>query len=79
MMCKAIEGLSDDDAERLVSDFKQLLNGTADEAVRRRLGDITALEGVRRFPARARCASIAFEALAAALRKDGRKVLSTGC
>lgn len=79
MLCAAVEGKSAEEAALLIEDFKKLLNGSADHASRERLGELVSLEGVRRFPARARCASIAFEALAAVLRKDSGAVVTTGC
>ena len=79
MVCAAVDGRSPQEAAALVDDFKQLLSGAADEAAKSRLGEIVSLEGVRRFPARARCASIAFEALASLLRKESGKVVTTEC
>jgi nitrogen fixation NifU-like protein len=65
LMASAIETRPVAEAEQLVKDFRALISGLADEQARERLGPLVALEGVRKFPARARCASIAFEALAA--------------
>lgn len=44
----------------------------ADEAVRERLGELVALEGVREFPSRLRCATLPAEALTAALKEASK-------
>lgn len=47
----------------IVSDFQSLLDGECAEGQRKILGPLVALEGVRQFPIRRRCALLAFEAL----------------
>lgn len=60
---EAVEGLRSAFAEALQPDG---------EGLPAEFGDMRALEGVRRFPSRARCAVLAFDALAGALAEaDG--------
>lgn len=47
----------------LIDDFQDMLAGRESPELRERLGQLIALEGVRKFPARRRCAALAFEAL----------------
>ena len=55
---KRLEELSD-----VVSSFQALLDGELEDEKKKALGPLVALEGVRQFPIRRRCASLAFEAL----------------
>lgn len=50
----------------------QNMNAGADEAMRERLGELVALEGVREFPSRLRCATLPAEALTAALKESSK-------
>jgi nitrogen fixation NifU-like protein len=72
LMAEVIEGRTLADAISCIDDFQSLLSGQADESTRQRLGSLVALEGVKKFPVRMRCAMLAFEAL----RRIGAKTLS---
>ena len=65
---KRISELSD-----LVSDFQALLDGECGDSQRKVLGPLVALEGVRQFPIRRRCALLAFEALQRIVRASEAK------
>lgn len=73
MMTVQMAGVTVPEAEEKVREVVTLLTGEeepeADLAV---LGDIAALLGVRRFPARIKCATLAWHALLAALRGEER-------
>jgi nitrogen fixation NifU-like protein len=65
MMTAAVTGRSAPEIDALYADLEALLAGAPpDEA---RLGELVALAGVARFPVRRRCATLAWEALRAAL------------
>ncbi|RMD86340.1 MAG: SUF system NifU family Fe-S cluster assembly protein [Candidatus Dadabacteria bacterium] len=72
MMAEICEGLALDDVVKLYDMFDHLVKkgreGYSEEELEE-LGDALALEGVRKFPARIRCAVLAWEALREALSK----------
>lgn len=69
LLTERVRGLRPAEALALGDELRRLLDRgpahlTADRA---RLGDLVALEGTRAYPTRVRCATLAWEALAAAL------------
>lgn len=67
MMTAAMTGLCVDEAELLASEMtRRLVHGNSDEP-RTGLGKFRALDGVREYPGRIKCATLAWEALRAAL------------
>jgi nitrogen fixation protein NifU and related proteins len=78
LMTETLPGRSAEDALRLLAAFEVLCSKepTADgqtgaEQDRQVLERLRALAGVRAFPARIRCATLAWQTMAAALRGDG--------
>ena len=67
MMTLAVRGRSVAEVERLHAAFEALLAAGPEAVHGTDLGDLRAFAGVRRFPSRARCARLPWEALAAAL------------
>src|SRR5439155_23453357 len=61
MMTEAVKGKSTDDAHKLVEGFKAMMKGEGepDES----LGDVEALQGVRKYPVRIKCAILAWTTL----------------
>lgn len=75
LMTETVKGKSIVDAGRLFDRFQHMITASADTTVER-LGKLTALAGVRQFPVRVKCASLAWHTLRAAL--DARaEVIST--
>jgi len=68
MLTEAIMGLSLDAAEAMFASFKGMMLGS-DQVRANSLGDLEALQGVRRFPARVKCATLAWNALQQALER----------
>ena len=68
MLTEAITGLSLEDVEAFLLAFKGMMNGS-DQVNAKSLGDLAALQGVRRFPARVKCATLAWNALQQALEQ----------
>ena len=64
LMTETIIGLHDEEALAWVDDVTAQLRG---ESVNRDLGRLAALEGVREFPVRVKCATLAWHALRSAL------------
>ncbi len=85
MMTSALKGKTVAEAERLFGRFHRLITGRASGATGATearpaaaadddLGDLVVLAGVREFPMRVKCASLAWHTLRAALHSDGATV-----
>jgi len=74
LMTTAVKGKTVAEAEALFEKFHHLVtaDGTAAEA--EALGKLAVFAGVREFPARVKCASLAWHTLQAALREASAKV-----
>jgi nitrogen fixation NifU-like protein len=66
MLTVAVMGLSLKAVEALAETFKSMMDGS-DRLDEEDLGDLQALQGVRRFPARVKCAKLPWAALQMAL------------
>jgi nitrogen fixation NifU-like protein len=66
LMTESIKGKSVADAKVLFNSFQQMITAPPDSPVDR-LGKLTALAGVRQFPIRIKCASLAWHTLQAAI------------
>ncbi|MBV8195025.1 MAG: SUF system NifU family Fe-S cluster assembly protein [Candidatus Dormibacteraeota bacterium] len=67
MLCESVRGMSLPDARTLAERFRSMLQG-ADVDID--LGDLDALRGVRAYPVRVKCATLAWNALLQALLTD---------
>ncbi len=77
LMSSIIKGMKKEEAEKLFEKFHNLVTGNlTDEAEIEELGKLAVFAGVRDFPARVKCASLAWHTLISAL-EDGKKVVST--
>lgn len=66
MMTEAIKGRKVDEAIALAKEFRAMMRGEeVDEEV---LGDLEALHGVSKFPARIKCATLGWQALETAVK-----------
>jgi nitrogen fixation NifU-like protein len=71
MMTEAAAGKAVDEAHVLVSDFTAMMRG--EEGVDpESLGDVEALAGVRKFPVRIKCATLAWHTLDEALKQAAK-------
>ena len=68
MMTEAITGLSLQAVEGVFESFKGMMDGSG-QVDAKKMGDLEALQGVRRFPARVKCAKLAWMALETALER----------
>jgi nitrogen fixation NifU-like protein len=69
LMTDAIKGKTLDEAEALYGKFHDLLTGPPDEkATGAGLGKLAVFSGVREFPARVKCATLAWHTLESALK-----------
>jgi nitrogen fixation protein NifU and related proteins len=74
LMTQRVKGRTAPEARAAIADIQSLLTGEAEPliAVEERVGDSIALKGVRKFPARVKCATLAWHALDAALTGAGK-------
>ena len=71
MMTQKIKGKSTAEAATLWDEFQGMITGKTDEnALPKELGDLRLLRGVRKFPQRVKCATLAWHALKQALSAD---------
>lgn len=75
LMTEALKGKKIEEVEDLFEDFHQMVTAT-DTTPHPELGKLEALAGVREFPARVKCATLAWHTLQAAL-KNQKKQIST--
>ncbi len=68
LMADAVEGMKVEDAHELISRFKSML--TTDEEIEfpDELEDLEALQGVKRYPIRVKCATLSWNTLEQALK-----------
>ena len=68
MMTERLIGMPVEDARRLISDFVGLIRGEK-EVQADELGDLAALEGVKQYPMRVKCATMCWHAVDTALSR----------
>jgi nitrogen fixation NifU-like protein len=72
LMTDSVKGQSLGDVEALFQDFQSMVTTPPDIAIETDgLGKLAVFAGVREFPSRVKCASLAWHALRAALRDSG--------
>jgi len=67
LMTNAVKGKSKAEAQQMIDEFQSLLTGKLSEDAPHHLGRLTILSGVREYPVRVKCATLAWHTLAAAL------------
>ena len=67
MLCEAVAGMTQEAARALAQRFRDMLKGEGDDED---LGDLEALSGVRAYPMRVKCATLAWNALLQALDSE---------
>ncbi len=75
LMTNAVKGKSRKEALEMMDEFQKLLTGQLDDSQPHHLGRLTILSGVREYPVRVKCATLAWHTLAAALK--GQEEAST--
>ena len=68
MMTELVKGRTPDEVHALGERFAEMIRGNVEAAKDQALGQARALSGVSRFPTRVRCALIAWEAMARAIK-----------
>jgi len=72
LMTESLKGKSRDEALKLLDKFHELL--TTDAAVNKELGKLVVFCGVREYPARVKCATLAWHTLKSALSNSAAPV-----
>jgi nitrogen fixation NifU-like protein len=73
MLTQKVKHTSRAQAEELMHTFQEMLTAQQDSEPDKRLGDLALLRGVRKFPLRVKCATLAWHALEQALKKPPQK------
>ena len=77
LMSQAVRGRSIDETRRLFEAFQRLVTGKTDvEEASEDLGKLRVFEGIREFPVRVKCATLAWHTLQSAL-SDGDQPVTT--
>ena len=72
MMTQLVRGKSRDDALALAGRFTEMMHGDAGAAKDKELGQARVLQGVSKFPARVKCALLAWDAFQEGLKAANR-------
>lgn len=70
MMTQAVKGKTKQEAEELFGEFHQMVTGEDNEQTTDKLGNLRIFSGVREFPVRVKCATLAWHTLHAALNNQ---------
>ena len=71
MMTQAVKGKSKEQAENMFKEFHSMVTGELDEETQENsLGNLKIFAGVREFPVRVKCATLAWHTMLAALHKQ---------
>lgn len=77
LMSTIVKGKTLEEAEKIFEEFHHMVTGTHDEEVDLgKMGKLAVFAGVKDFPARVKCASLAWHTMIAAL-KDENEIVST--
>ena len=77
VMSTTIKGKTKDEAEQLFETFHRLVTGDSSSLSAADLGRLAAFSGVSEFPARVKCATLAWHTLRSALAGEQKEVVST--
>ncbi|SES65846.1 nitrogen fixation protein NifU [Salinibacillus kushneri] len=73
MMTQAIKGKTIDEAVKLSNLFSDMIQGKKVDTEGLNIGDIQALEGVSKFPARVKCATLAWKAMEKGVGEESKE------
>jgi nitrogen fixation NifU-like protein len=74
IMTEVVRGLTEQQAHELFATFHRITTGQDDDVQLEELGKLAVLAGVRAYPARVKCATLAWHSLEAALADDATTV-----
>jgi nitrogen fixation protein NifU and related proteins len=70
MMTELVKGKKIDEALELADIFSKMMTGDEYDTEKYDLGDVEALQGVAKFPARIKCATLAWKAMEKGVKED---------
>lgn len=74
LMTEIIKGKTEQEAEDLFKKFHEMTTGKGEQASLEAVGKLAVLAGVREYPARVKCATLAWHTLDAALKNERQSV-----
>jgi len=78
MMTESLKGKTEEEADEMFQQFQNMVTAPMDqEPETEALGKLRVFAGVREFPARVKCASLAWHTLEAAIHEDTEEPVST--
>lgn len=77
VMSTTVKGKTREEAERYFETFHRLVTGDSTGLSTDELGRLAAFSGVSEFPARVKCASLAWHTLRTALESEAKEVVTT--
>ena len=77
VMSSTIKGKTKEEAERLFDTFHRLVTGDSSGLSAADLGRLAAFSGVSEFPARVKCATLAWHTLRSALEGEAKETVTT--
>ncbi|MCB1323666.1 MAG: SUF system NifU family Fe-S cluster assembly protein [Spirochaetales bacterium] len=69
MMAESVDGMTVEQAEQLIENFKAMITEGKAVELPAELEDLEALQGVKRYPIRVKCATLSWNTLEQALKK----------
>ncbi len=74
LMTEIIKGKSEAEAEALFKQFHEMTTGRAEDIQLEAIGKLAVLAGVREYPARVKCATLAWHTLDAAIKNQQQSI-----
>ena len=75
MMTQALKGKTESEAKGIIEHFNQMVTGSSDQVLNSAiLGELSVFSGVRGYPVRVKCATLAWNALRAAIEETNETV-----
>jgi len=74
LMTEIIKGKTETEADALFKQFHQITTGKSEDVQLEAIGKLAVLAGVREYPARVKCATLAWHTLDAALKNEAKSI-----
>lgn len=74
LMTEIVKGKTEAEAEALFTQFHEMTTGKEDDVNLEAIGKLAVLAGVREYPARVKCATLAWHTLDAALKNEAKSI-----
>jgi nitrogen fixation NifU-like protein len=74
LMTEMVKGMTEQEAQNMFKIFQKITTGKNDDVKLEELGKLQVLAGVKDYPARVKCATLAWHTLAAAIKNEEKSV-----